>query len=164
MNRLFQLAAVAACVTCAFAQTPKMLVVLTVDQFRYDYLTKYRKEYNSGLARLLTKGAVYTNANYEHMPTVTAVGHSTIMSGASPALSGIVANEWYDRESGKSVSSVSDPKSKLLGADGEGSSPHRLMVSTVPDEIKMSGKGASKTIGISIKDRSAILPAGRMAD
>lgn len=143
---------------------PKLLLVLTVDQFRYDYLTRFRSEYNAGLARLLTQGAVFTNAFYEHAPTVTAVGHSTIMSGASPVLSGIVANDWYDRATGKIVTSVSDEKSQLLGAEGNSSSPHRMQVSTVPDEIKMSTKGESRAIGISIKDRSAILPVGRMAD
>jgi predicted AlkP superfamily pyrophosphatase or phosphodiesterase len=165
----FALAAVAALLPVCAQVAPqprqtKLLLVLTVDQFRYDYLTRFRSEYNAGLARLLTQGAVFTNAFYEHAPTVTAVGHSTIMSGASPVLSGIVANDWYDRQTGKIVTSVSDEKSILLGTDGTASSPHRLQVSTVPDEIKMSGKGESKAVGISIKDRSAILPVGRMAD
>ena len=59
---------------------PKLLLMIAVDQFRYDYLTKYRKEYNAGLAQLLTQGAVFTNANYEHAPTITAVGHATMPS------------------------------------------------------------------------------------
>ena len=143
---------------------PKLLLAIVVDQFRYDYLTRFRSEYNSGLHRLLTQGAVFTNANYEHYPTLTAVGHSTILTGASPLTSGIVANDWYEAESGKVVSSVNDKSLKLLGSDTDASSPHRLMVSTISDEIKMSGKGESKAIGVSIKDRSAILPVGRMAD
>ncbi|MBM3788687.1 MAG: alkaline phosphatase family protein, partial [Acidobacteria bacterium] len=80
---------------------PKLLLTIVVDQFRYDYLTRFRSEFNSGLHRLLTQGAVFTNANYEHYPTVTAVGHATILSGASPLTSGIVANDWYEPESGK---------------------------------------------------------------
>lgn len=144
---------------------PKLLLAITVDQFRYDYLTRFRKEYTGGLARLLTQGAVFTNAFYEHTPTVTAVGHSTILSGASPALSGIVGNDWWDRATNKEVTSVSDPKQKTLGApERAAASPHRLLVSTVGDEIKMAAKGESRTIGISFKDRSAILPVGRMAD
>jgi predicted AlkP superfamily pyrophosphatase or phosphodiesterase len=162
--------ALAASLCCVCAQPgppgprPKLLLTIVVDQFRYDYLTRFRTEYTQGFQRLLTQGAVFTNAYYEHVPTVTAIGHSTIMTGASPMISGIVSNEWYDRETGRIVTSVSDPQRGLLGAQGEASSPHRLMVSTVGDELKLSGKGESKVIGLSIKDRSAILPAGRMAD
>ena len=143
---------------------PKLLVMIAVDQFRYDYLTRFRKDYTAGLAQLLTQGAVFTNANYEHAPTVTAVGHSTMLTGASPVLSGIVSNEWYEKETGKVTSSVRDEKSELLGAEGVAATPRRLLVSTVADEIKMSGRGESKSIGISLKDRSAILLPGRMAD
>jgi len=137
--------------------------MIVVDQFRYDYLTRFRAAYNGGLEELLTKGAVYTNARYIHFPTVTAVGHSTMLSGALPSVSGIVSNEWYDRETKKNVTSVSDPKEKLLGAAGEASSPRRLLVSTVGDELRIVNPN-SKVIGISLKDRAAILPAGHMAN
>lgn len=143
---------------------PKLLLMIAVDQFRFDYLTRYRSEYSGGLARLLTQGAVFTNANYEHAPTVTAVGHATMLTGASPILSGIAANDWYERETGKITSSVQDEATELIGGEGVGSSPKRLMVSTVADELKISGKGESKAIGLSLKDRSAILLPGRMAD
>jgi predicted AlkP superfamily pyrophosphatase or phosphodiesterase len=155
--------------TCAAApppaKRPKLVLAVVIDQFRYDYLLRFRKDYNSGLARVLEHGAVFTGAHHIHFPTVTAIGHSTFLSGATPALSGIAGNEWYDRETGEAVTSVSDPKVKLLGgAVGEaGSSPHRLLVSTLGDEIKMQGQ-TSKVIGISIKDRSAILPVGHTAD
>ena len=146
---------------------PKLVVGIVVDQFRYDYLTKFRSQYNGGLARLLDQGAVFTNAFYEHSPTVTAIGHSTFMSGATPSISGIVANEWYDRDTRKQVTSVSDDGEKMLGGasrgTGEAASPRRMLVSTVGDELKMAGR-ATKVIGVSIKDRSAILPAGHMAD
>jgi hypothetical protein len=148
----------------AAEKQPKLVLTIIVDQFRYDYLTRFRSSYNSGLARLLAEGAVFSNAYYQHFPTVTAVGHSTILSGATPSVSGIVGNEWYDRELGRQVTSVSDASVPLLGASGkEAASPRKLLVSTVGDELKMSGKGR-KVIGISIKDRSAILPAGHMAD
>ncbi len=144
---------------------PKLVLAIAIDQFRYDYLLRFRKDYSSGFVRLLEQGAVFTNAHYIHATTVTAVGHSTFLSGATPSISGIIANEWYDRESGQSVTSVFDPKTKLVGgiAGQPGSSPQRLLVSTVGDEVKMQGND-SKVIGISIKDRSAILPAGHMAD
>ncbi len=142
---------------------PKLVLAIVVDQFRYDYLTRFRSDFTGGLKRLLEQGAVFTNANYQAAPTVTAVGHSTFLTGATPSLSGIVANQWWDRAQSKPVTSVSDENTRLLGANGTGSSPRRLLVSTIGDELKLSGKGG-KVIGISLKDRSAILPAGHMAD
>lgn len=146
------------------AKRPKLVLVIVVDQFRYDYLMRFRDNYTGGLARLLSGGAVFHDAHYLQYPTVTAVGHSTILSGATPSVSGIIGNEWLDRESNESVTSVSDKSTTLLGGNaGSGSSPQRLLVSTLGDELKMAGRN-SKVIGISIKDRSAILPAGHMAD
>jgi Type I phosphodiesterase / nucleotide pyrophosphatase len=154
---------------CCLAQAqnpppePKLVLAIVVDQFRYDYLTRFRADFTGGFKRLLEHGAVFTNANYDASPTVTAVGHSTFLTGATPAMSGIVSNLWWDREEGKAVTSVSDDQTRLLGGSGAGSSPARLLVSTVGDELKISGKGG-KVIGISLKDRSAILPSGHMAD
>jgi hypothetical protein len=146
------------------ASKPKLVLALVVDQFRLDYFYRFKDQYTGGLARLMNQGAFFTNAHYEHFPTVTAVGHSTFLTGATPSLSGIVGNEWYDRELGKQITSVTDSKTKLLGAPGAGASPRNLLVSTIADELKMSGRGKPKAIGISIKDRSAILPIGRMGD
>jgi hypothetical protein len=162
MKKLFACLMAAAALLAAAPKKPKLVVAVVFDQFRYDYLTRFRSEYHSGFERLLTQGAVFTNARYEHFPTVTAIGHSTFLSGATPAISGIIANDWYDREEGKTVTSVSDSKTQLLGGSGPGSSPHRMLVDTVGDELKMSGN--SRVIGISLKDRAAILPAGHMAD
>lgn len=147
------------------AKKPKLVVAIMVDQFRYDYLERFRKDYTGGLLRMLTQGAVFTNANYEHMPTVTAVGHSIFLSGAMPSVSGIAGNDWYEREEGKKVQSITDGGTRMLGVTEarEGASPRRLLVSTIGDELKMSGQ-ASKVVGVSLKDRSAILPAGRMAN
>src|SRR5258707_12145690 len=91
---------------------PKLVLAIAIDQFRYDYLTRYRHEYTGGLSRLLTRGAVFTDANYEQSPTVTAIGHSLFLSGAMPNVSGIVANEWFERSTGKRVTSVSDDSVK----------------------------------------------------
>jgi predicted AlkP superfamily pyrophosphatase or phosphodiesterase len=142
---------------------PKLVLAIVVDQFRYDYLTKYRSEYTGGLKRLLEEGANFTSAHYRAAPTVTAVGHSTFLTGATPSASGIVENEWWDRNAGASVTSVSDARTRLLGGNGNGASPRRLLQSTVGDELKAAGKGG-KVIGISLKDRSAILPVGHSAD
>ena len=161
---LFALAA-AGLLTGAAPPKPKLVVAIIIDQFRYDYLTRFRGEYTAGFDRLLTRGAVFTNANYIHFPTVTAVGHATFLTGATPSVSGIVGNEWFDREESAHVTSVSDSRTKLLGGGQEdGASPHRLLVSTIGDELKMAHGGKSRVVGISLKDRAAILPAGHAAD
>jgi predicted AlkP superfamily pyrophosphatase or phosphodiesterase len=147
------------------ARKPKLVLAVVIDQFRYDYLLRFRADYHAGLDRLLSGGAVFTDAHYPQAATVTAVGHSTFLSGAPPSMSGIVANEWYERETGGMVTSVSDPKTFLVGGVGArtSASPRRLLASTVGDELKMSG-AASKIVSVSIKDRSAVLPGGHMAD
>jgi predicted AlkP superfamily pyrophosphatase or phosphodiesterase len=153
-----------ACLAAALPKKPKLILTIVIDQFRYDYLTRYRSEYTAGFHRLLTEGAVFTNANYVHVPTITAVGHSTILSGATPSISGIVANDWFDRDENEAVTSVSDSATKVLGgAPGKGSSPRRMLVDTIGDEMKMANTH-SHAIGVSLKDRSAILPIGHTAD
>jgi predicted AlkP superfamily pyrophosphatase or phosphodiesterase len=148
------------------ATKPKLIVAIAVDQFRYDYTTRFRSRYTSGLARMLSQGAVYVDAHQDHYPTVTATGHATYLTGSVPATSGIIGNEWFDRKSGKMITSVEDAATKIVGLDsaGVGSSPHNLIVSALGDELKIADRGTSKVIGISMKDRAAILPAGRMAD
>lgn len=155
----------------AEAPDVKLVLLIAIDQFRYDYLTRFRSEYTDGLKRLMTDGAVFTNANLEHYPTVTAVGHATMLSGAIPAVSGIIGNDWFDREIGATVQSITDNTVKPIGAPSAPlASPRRLLVSTVGDELKMASrfpKGspeAPRVIGVSLKDRSAILAVGRGAD
>jgi hypothetical protein len=149
----------------------RLVLLIAVDQFRYDYLTRFRRDYTAGFKRLLSDGAVFINANLEHYPTVTAIGHATMLTGATPAVSGIIGNDWFDRQTGTTVTSVSDPSVKLLGAEtGSGASPRRLLVSTFGDELKMSSlmprnsPDAPRVIGVSLKDRSAILSVGRGAN
>ena len=162
---IFLLATALAAQQAPVPRKPKLVLALVVDQFRYDFLTRYRSEYTTGLNRLLTRGAVYTNANYEHFYTLTAPGHSTFLSGAFPSVSGIIGNEWFEPASGKRVTSVTDDTVKLLGGSTQGgSSPRRLLVSTLGDELKIASNGKSRVFGISLKDRSAILPVGHMAD
>jgi predicted AlkP superfamily pyrophosphatase or phosphodiesterase len=149
----------------------RLVLLIVADQFRYDYLTRFRSGYTDGFKRLLTEGAVFTNANLEHYPTVTAVGHATMLTGATPSVSGIIGNDWFDRESGVSIASVTDTSVKPLGSpNGPAASPRRLLVGGIGDELKMASplpKGAPdkpRVFGISLKDRSAILPVGRGAD
>ncbi|MCU1265278.1 MAG: putative protein of the superfamily [Acidobacteria bacterium] len=146
---------------------PRLVLLIVVDQFRYDYLERYGDLFaTNGLRRLLNNGAVWVDANYDHMPTYTAPGHATFLTGAYPAETGIVANEWPDRDTGKKVSSVSDDTAKLFsgGAKEQASSPRRLMASTLGDEMRLATNDRAKVVGISLKDRSAILPAGRHAN
>jgi predicted AlkP superfamily pyrophosphatase or phosphodiesterase len=151
---------------------PKLVVAIIVDQFRYDYLTRFRQDYHAGFDQLLTQGADFTNAFYAQVPTVTAVGHSIFLSGAMPAVSGIVNNAWYDREEKKGVTSVCDWSVKTIGGhqeepgpkctDADPASPKRLLVSTLGDELR-DAHSESKVVGISIKARGAILPSGHRA-
>ncbi len=143
------------------------MLLIVVDQFRYDYLERFGDLFGpNGFGRLLRDGASWTQSNYDHAPTYTAPGHATMMTGAYPAESGIIGNEWLDRATGKRVTSVSDDSAKLLGgnANDPGASPIRLLASTVGDELRLVTNDRSKVIGISLKDRSAILPAGRHAN
>jgi Type I phosphodiesterase / nucleotide pyrophosphatase len=164
----------------------KLLLVIVVDQFRYDYLLRFRDGYKDGIARLLENGAVFASARYPQFPTFTATGHSTILTGATPSVSGIIDNEWVDREpfigtkvscpladppvsekalANKRVESITDDSTCLIGGseNRNGASPRRLLVSTLGDELKMAGR-QSKVIGVSFKNRGAILTAGHMAD
>ena len=153
---------------------PKLVVILVIDQFPNTYLQRFRGQYHGGLDRLLREGAVFTNARYRQAPTVTAVGHSIIGTGAMPAVSGIVGNGWYDRDTHALVFSVCDSQEKSVGGavftvnpqrceDTDPASPRRLLASTVGDELKMASRD-SHVVGVSFKARSAILPAGHMAD
>ncbi|HSE16217.1 MAG TPA: alkaline phosphatase family protein [Pyrinomonadaceae bacterium] len=146
---------------------PKLVLLIVVDQFRYDYLERFGDLFGpNGFKRLMRDGASWTQSNYDHMPTYTAPGHATMMTGAYPAESGIIGNEWLDRASGKRITSVSDDSVKLLGGNATeaAASPSRLMASTVGDELRLATNDRAKVIGISVKDRSAILPPGRHAN
>ena len=145
-------------------EPPRLIVLVAVDQGRYDYLPRFADQFTGGFKTLMDGGAVFTNAHLDHYPSVTAVGHSTMLTGAPPSISGIIGNDWYDRAEKRNVTSVEDPETARLGAaEATGSSPHRLMVSTVGDELKMAHPG-SRVVSVSFKDRAAILMGGRMAD
>ena len=146
---------------------PRLVLLIVVDQFRYDYLERFADLFvANGIKRLMTEGASWIQANYDHTPTYTAPGHATLMTGAWPAETGIIGNDWPDRDGGRFVTSVTDTTAVLLGGqEGEAaSSPRRLMASTLGDELRLQTNDRSKVIGVSSKDRSAILPAGRHAN
>ena len=145
---------------------PRLVLLIVVDQFRYDYLTRFGDMFGTrGIGRLMRDGASWTDANFDEVPTTTAPGHAVFMTGAWPSQTGIIANEWYEQDTGKKVKSITDDSvMAVAGNNGErGKSPRRLLCSTVGDELRLADRDQSKVIGISTKDRSAILPAGRHA-
>lgn len=145
----------------------RLVLLIVVDQFRYDYLERFGDLFAAnGFRRLLRDGADWTNANYDHVPTYTAPGHSALMTGTWPAENGIVGNDWYDRDTGQRVTSVTDATTRGVGgaANDAGASPRRLLASTLGDELRLASNDRAKVIGISLKDRAAILPAGRHAN
>jgi arylsulfatase A-like enzyme/uncharacterized protein YuzE len=145
---------------------PKLVVGVVVDQMRYDYLTKYVNHYSeNGFKRLVREGYNLENAHYNFIPTKTAVGHASIFTGATPADHGIIANDWYDRFESKSVYCVDDFNFETIGASSGGQkSPKRMQTTTLSDQLNLDQNFRGKVIGIAIKDRSSILPAGHTAN
>ena len=142
---------------------PKLILVLSIDQMRFDYLTRFAPLYKGGLKMLLDRGAVFTEANYRHSATETGPGHSVILTGRHPSHSGIVANEWYDAYLHKFVNVVDDPVQTPLGGEGRSASPVNAISFTIGDVLKTKNR-QSRVVGVSLKDRSAILMAGRRGD
>ena len=146
---------------------PKLVIGLVVDQMRWDYLYKFKKLYGKGgFNRLLNQGFSCDNTMITHLPTYTAVGHTGIYTGSVPAIHGIVGNNWIDRASGKNVYCTDDSTVTGVGSNNEAGkmSPRNMMTTTIADQLRLSDNFKSKVIGISLKDRGAILPAGHSAN
>jgi predicted AlkP superfamily pyrophosphatase or phosphodiesterase len=145
----------------------RLVLLIAVDQFRYDYLERFGDLFaENGIRRLLREGASWADANYDHVPTETAPGHATMLTGAWPSETGIIANDWYDRAEARRVNNVGDDSVRALGGGDKetASSPRNLLCSTLGDELKLATNNRSRVVGVSMKNRAAILPAGRMAD
>ena len=145
---------------------PKLVVILVIDQFRYDYLERFRAQFVArGFNLLLNGGANFVNCRFDYACTKTAVGHASIFTGAYGNVHGIVGNSWYDRAAKRPVTSVEDPTTTLVGdGGGVGSSPRRLLGSTIGDELRMATNFRAKVVSISLKDCSAVLPGGHTAN
>ncbi|GAA4437064.1 alkaline phosphatase family protein [Ravibacter arvi] len=147
---------------------PKLVVGIIVDQMRYDYFYRYYEKYGKGgIKRFLRDGFTARNNHYHYALTVTAPGHASVYTGSAPAIHGIVGNDWYDPITKRAVYCVEDSTVTVVGSNSEGAgkmSPRNLLVSTIPDQLKVATNFRSRTIGISIKNRGAILPAGHTAD
>ena len=151
----------------AYNGHPKLVVVIVIDQFRGDYLERYRDQFgDSGFRFLLDHGAYFPNCNYNYANTRTAPGHSTLFTGAYSNGHGIAANEWWDQKKKRMVTSVEDDATKLVGIAGDktGASPHNLLADTLGDELKLATQGKARVFGVSLKDRAAVLPAGYAGD
>ncbi len=151
----------------AYNGRPKLIVIVVIDQFRGDYLERYRDQFGEGGFRLfLDRGAYFTDCYYDYANTRTAPGHATLITGAYSSGHGIMANEWWDPQKKRTVTSVEDDATRLVGIPGEpkGASPHNLLSSTLGDELKLATAGKSRVFGVALKDRAAILPAGHAGD
>ena len=167
-------------------EQPRLILLVVMDQFRQDYLTRFRSAFlktapagaaglgsaspggsavSGGLNLLLEDGAVFANCHYRHSVTVTAPGHATLATGASPNTHGIISNGWFDRVRGRYTTAGHDPATNLLGATSTspGTSPRWLIGSTLGDELHRATKGRARVISISYKARSAVLAAGKQA-
>lgn len=146
---------------------PKLIVGITVDQMRNDFIYRFWNKYGEkGFKRLVNGGYYFENAKYSYRPTYTAPGHASIYTGTTPAVHGIVANQWYDRYQKKSVYCAEDESVSTVGSvsDAGKMSPRNMLSTTITDELRLANSFNSKTIGISLKDRGAILPAGHTAN
>jgi predicted AlkP superfamily pyrophosphatase or phosphodiesterase len=180
MNKLFVLislvvtTAAASCAPPAFASAynakPKLVVILVLDQFRGDYLDRFRSDFKTpnGFNLFLKRGAYFPECYYDYANTMTAPGHSTIGTGAYTNGHNIAVNDWWDlsRSTTHSFSSVEDPDYPLVGASGDastGASPRNELASTLGDEVVLGTGGKARLFGISLKDRAAILTSGHAA-
>ena len=151
----------------AYDANPKLVVILVIDQFRGDYLDRYRADFKAedGFNLFLKKGAYFPECYYEYGNTMTAPGHSTIGTGAYTNGHNIGVNDWWDlsRSTQHTFSSVQDAEYPLVGASSDaeaGASPRNELASTIGDEVVLSTGGRAKLFGVSLKDRAAILTSG----
>nr|WP_218962211.1 alkaline phosphatase PafA [Sphingobacterium sp. 1.A.4] len=154
-------------VVSAQVERPKLVVGLMVDQMRWDYLYRFADRYgNDGFKRLLRDGFSCENTLIDYVPTFTAIGHSSVYTGSVPAIHGIAGNDWIELQTGTSMYCTQDDAVEGVGTkEKEGKqSPRNLLASTVTDQLKLATNFQSKVIGIAIKDRGGILPAGHFAD
>ncbi|MBD3584085.1 alkaline phosphatase PafA [Flavobacterium selenitireducens] len=146
-------------------QRPKLVIGIVVDQMRADYVYRFAEYYGEGgFKRFLRQGFDCRNTNYNYVPTYTGPGHAAIYTGSVPAFNGIISNDWYDRSWGKVRYCVSDPNVKSVGTEASTGkmSPASLLSTTVTDELRLSNNKQSKVIGVCLKDRGSVLPAGHM--
>lgn len=146
---------------------PKLVVGIVIDQMRWDYLYRFNQLYGSnGFKRLIGEGFSCDNTLIPYTPTYTAPGHTCIYTGSVPAIHGIVGNSWFDKSSNANVYCTDDSTVSTVGntSDAGKMSPENMLATTITDELRLSNNFKSKVIGLALKDRGAILPAGHSAN
>jgi len=141
---------------------PKLVVGIVVDQMCYDYLYRFYPQFGKdGFRQLMDQGTNFRNVNYNYVPTYTGPGHASVYTGTTPSNHGIVANDWYHRAFEREVNCAQDTTKATVGSDSDYGkcSPQFLRANTITDQLKLTYPNA-KVVGVSIKDRSAIFPAG----
>jgi predicted AlkP superfamily pyrophosphatase or phosphodiesterase len=159
------------CLSCATptpkkTTTTKLVVGIVVDQMRYEYLDRFKHKFSkTGFNKLRNEGFVLENTHYNYVPTYTGPGHASIYTGTTPAVHGICANNWYSKKEQTMVNCVTDETHQLVGITSDLKvGPSQLMTATFSDLIKKNTDGTAKVISVAIKDRAAILPAGKLAN
>jgi predicted AlkP superfamily pyrophosphatase or phosphodiesterase len=155
--------------SATISQKPKLVVGIVVDQMRWDYINKFKPFFksNKGFLHFVNEGATCDNTLIPYVPTVTACGHTCVYTGSVPALHGIAGNNWYDNVKQKTVYCVEDASVQAVGTTNNAAgqmSPLNVWTTTIGDELKLATNFKSKVIGVSLKDRGAIIPAGHAAD
>lgn len=149
-------------------ERPKLVVMIVVDQMRGDYVDKFQGQWTGGLKRLVQDGAWFRNAAYPYATTETCVGHSTISTGAFPTEHGMIANQWWERDTQKVVTCTYDPQAKNVGYGGltvsGGDSAARMLMPAFAEELKFQAGGATRVVTFSLKARAALMLAGHKAD
>lgn len=147
---------------------PKLVVGIVIDQMRADYIYRYYDLLGEdGFKKLIQQGFNCKNTNFNYVPTYTGPGHASIFTGTTPAVNGIISNNWYVRSTGRMTYVTADPEATIVGSTSENvghMSPKHLLSSTITDELRMFTNRRSKVIGVALKDRSAILPAGHLSN
>lgn len=146
---------------------PKLVVGIVVDQMRYDYITRFWDRFGEGgFKRLISEGYNLRNNHFNYIPTYTGPGHATVYTGAAPQTHGIIGNDWYNKFQNEMVYCVGDASVEPVGTSSNAGemSPHRLLVTTIADENRLHTQFRGKTIGVALKDRGAVLPAGHTAN
>lgn len=146
---------------------PKLVVGVVVDQMKYDYITRFWDRFGSGgFKKLVSEGFNCRNNHFNYVPTYTGPGHASVFTGAAPQTHGIIGNDWYEKELNEMVYCVGDTTVTSIGTSSYAGqmSPHRLLITTVADENRLHTQFRGKTIGVALKDRGAVLPAGHTAN
>lgn len=150
-----------------FAAKPKLVVGVVVDQMRFDYLSRFWDRFGEdGFRRIVGEGFICRNHHFGYAPTSTGPGHASVYTGTTPSMHGVIGNNWFDKDAGEEVYCAGDSEQTSVGttSDAGQNSPHRMLVTTITDQLRLHNQMRSKVIAIALKDRGAVLPGGHMAN